>query len=132
MRQVIKHYVRELSQGAFVSETDSHSIISQSEYEPPKRAYAFQFYDKTVIEKDGEDFYGKEINTSKWHYINARILSLEDIGKEYGASSILHQNVALNGYSFAIENRFHSFQSAMLETKDEIVLVTLPEEGVRG
>lgn len=116
-----KHYVEYLFPGIIVSETSAEEIKSRNvKLKPPKGAYAYQFFDREEVEKDGETLIGKAKNRSGTFYLGGKVKTREDIEREM-PGSILASNMRCNKIERIVMTK--AGQAMELHKGDEVVSV---------
>lgn len=108
-----KNFVTFHSAGSFVAETTTKEIDSWNVDVAKKMAediterygakpYGFNFITKS---RDDNDLDSKVSDSSGMYYINCRMLTLEDVEKEKGKSSILYSNMECNGWNRVVTTK---------------------------
>lgn len=116
-----KHYVRYWFPGIIVSEDSIEEIKSRNvKIKPPKGAYAYQFFDREEVEKDGETLIGKPKNESGMFYLGGEVKTREDIEREM-PGSILASNMRCNKIERVVMTK--AGQAMELHKGDEVVSV---------
>ena len=90
-----------LEYGRFLPEysVEKVSDSNPSSVNPPDRTYAFQFYWREEMEKDGELLTGKRHDIGPLYFIDGKVESLEDVEKRNDPNErILRDNMTFNEY----------------------------------
>lgn len=128
----IKTFVRFYYPGALFAEDETVCVDSfnPETLELPDGAYAFQSYKietmTTVV--DGVEFKKSNppFNVSKMYYPNGSMLSLDEIGTQFGKDSIIYKNVSGNGYLYAVKTRCGNYQ--FFNPEKDAILIKEPTE----
>lgn len=102
---MLKHYVELDYPGTFFPETTIEEIPSRETFKPKlgRGLYAFTFFDREVIEQNGETLAGKEKNRSKRTLIGKRV-AVDILERDYpeAAKNCLLSNARCNGWDILV------------------------------
>lgn len=84
----------------------------------PEKAFAFRFFDCTVINVEGETFVGNKQNFSPFTYFGTEY-TLNEVKTQFPDSIILIENMEINGWNRVVKTRAGNWLS--LE-KDDMVI----------
>lgn len=110
---MLKNYVEFLSPGAHAIE---HSVKEIPERDAKKvelsdTCFGFRFFDRTVINIDGETFTGERKNVSGWYYIGKK-LTLKKLKAAFGNDEnyrTLIFNMEIREFNAVVETKFGYF-----------------------
>lgn len=115
----LKHYVCFLSPGSFVPNEKWQEIKSRKDkIDAPDNCFAYYFFDREEVEKDGELLLGKEKNQSGRYYFG-KVMTAEEIEKTVPDSGILLSNMRINNWPTVVRTRMGNFQP--LEKNDTVL-----------
>ena len=108
MKKTIKTFVRYWYGGLLFAEDSVAEVKERNPEEACKNAkpgaWAFQFFDKTLANVDGQELVGKEQNESS-RYLIGRKMTLDDVRREMPNEKILIGNMEGNGYKSILKTR---------------------------
>lgn len=101
--------------GSFVDEYTSKSLESyDDEFEVPASAVAYRFYELPDVPESTDEYtvVPKRMNEGPWHYVEASILTTEDVEElnTNGRYDILLSNMRGNGWGKVIKTRRGTFK----------------------
>jgi hypothetical protein len=99
---MVNHYVKILYPGSFVSEESHQKINLRKEFELPKNAYGYQFYDKEKTIINGEELEGKAKHRTKT-FLKGIIYTLEEVKRLFPESRTLISNMEINKWDKVIK-----------------------------
>lgn len=107
-----KHYVTFLCPGAFFPEESTREITVRdpNRIDVPENCFAFEFYDVSRVEENGEILTGMPRNKTGRYYVDARILTQEDVEREFPDKTILLSNMRGNGWKHVVLCKTGNFQ----------------------
>ena len=78
-----KTFIEYLHLGVIICDTSITEVASRDiPKNIPKSCIAFRFFDKTIMEIEGEILKGKPNNLSGWHYLDGKEYSLSEMETE--------------------------------------------------
>lgn len=111
-----KTYANFLFPGSFVPEESLKEVKNRelNELSIPENCFAVEFFDSVTaeVEIDGEIFEtsSRRINQSSKSYINATIMTKDDVADELGNDSTLFRNMEYNDWNEVIKCVTGNFQ----------------------
>ena len=90
-----------LEYGRFLPEYSTEKVnhSGPDAVDPPERTYAFQFWWREEVEKDGETLTGKRHDIGPLYFIGGKVETLDDVRERNNpAERVLQDNMASNGY----------------------------------
>lgn len=99
-----KQYVIILYPGSFTSNDSFQEIENRESFVIPENAFAYQFFDKEVVEIEGETLFSKPKNHSKTFY-RGELYSVSDVEQKVPDNNILLSNMKINGWNTVIKCR---------------------------
>src|SRR5688572_7901851 len=107
---MLQHYIEIFYPGSFVAESSTAKVDSRTYPKTlPKGAYAFRFYDREEIEKDGEILKGNAKNYSVTYFPGAVAMDVDEVKAKVPDSRILVSNMEGNGWKKVIKTRRGNF-----------------------
>lgn len=77
---MLKHYITFYMPGAFYPEDHTEEVESRDMPNSiPSTAFAFEFFDRTVVDVDGEQLKGRVKNISGRYYIDALLYKVSEV-----------------------------------------------------
>jgi hypothetical protein len=127
-----KHYVEFLYPGLMFPEIEVREVETRdvNALSIPEGCFALTFFDRTVVEQDGERLRGTARNKSKRYYVGGQVYDLDALAAEKGRDSIIYANVAGNGYTRAIHCSTGNWQP--LEDGDVVLAAGRPPRQIRA
>ena len=116
---MINTYIRYLYPGVFCSDESVLQVKDRTIPKTiPKGVFGFQFFDREVIEKDGEKLFGKEKNHSRYTYFGTK-MTREQVENEKPRELILIQNMKSNDIKTIVFTKFG--QAIPINDDDEVL-----------
>lgn len=105
-----KTYVEFFYPGAFVSTTGSLEVTDRDgDFDIPKWAYAWRYYDKEKIVRNGKTYKSGRLNISGLVYPEGEVLSADDVRQYLPNNHILLCNMKTNGWRNVIRTPIGQF-----------------------
>lgn len=93
---MVKIFMRTFHPGLFVSEQSVKEVPSREVRPAPlSRAYAWQFFERECVVKDGETLLGEPKNHSPTYYVGEELSAEEAIAR---GNNVAKSNIEGNGY----------------------------------
>ncbi len=107
-----KQFVTFYYLGIFMSEESSQEVESRDvmALDVPDSAFAFEFWERTETEVDGEALKGQPKNRSGRYYPEGRVMSVADVLVEDTDNRILVSNMENNGWDHVVKTRRGNYQ----------------------
>jgi len=99
---MIKYFVEYLQPGILMAETYNKEIPAREIQYAPENCPGFRFYDREVVELDGEELQGKPKNYSNYFYRGTE-LTLEKVKETMSDHRILIENMECNHYDRVVQ-----------------------------
>ncbi len=103
----VKHYAKIYYPGAFVSESSVKEIDKRdiSVVKLRKSMLGVELYDVVTMKADykGKKITFKSENIDNEYFPIGKVVTLEEVGKEYGTNSTAYLNLSHNGYEYALK-----------------------------
>ena len=101
---MLKHYVEYFYLGILFPRIEVKEILERrvDSIDLPNGAYGFRFFDREVINKNGETLIGKMKNISERYY-KGEIYTLQDVKNKFHTEDILISNMKCNGWGKVIK-----------------------------
>jgi hypothetical protein len=116
---MVQQYVKFFYPGSFFSEESVKKINNRTDkIDVPKNAFAYEFFEKSEIEQDGEVLTGFPRNISGRYYIG-ELYDLERVKKEFPDKDVLIRNMESNDWTHVVKC---SQGMVPFDTKKDIVI----------
>lgn len=99
---MIKHFIEYLTPGFFVAEDYSKEIPERKLEYAPEHCSGFRFYDREIVDLDGELLQGKPKNYSPYYYKGTE-LTLDEVKKTMSNHHILIGNMESNKWNRVVK-----------------------------